>query len=370
MNLQLLRSLPAGLAFILLAATLRADEQPAGPPSSRQAGKPYVERVPLHYVYDPTYNAFVAVKPGQERSSFVKLEMEWIPAGSLRVPADAPGAKPRDVAISGCWMSKYEVTADLFYEWYMTFEMGRRPGTDESRDKVVASLPGPPRYFRRPEFIADGFVPSKTAATALTQYGAQQFCRWLSVREGRLYRLPTEAEWEYAARAGTSTRWHFGDDPKLLADYAIVQGKQKEGVPLVGRRKPNPWGLYDMYGNVAEWVLDGWSDDPYGAWAKGSPDPWVRRSRTQREGVVRGGDWMSRPDETRSASRTRRDDTTGGTWHYGWQWYDFGDEGRRIGFRVVSPAKPQADGREAYLAPFPPDIGEREGPSEGTERRE
>ena len=157
---------------------------------------------------------------------------------------------------------------------------------------------------------------------------AIQFCQWLSKKEGKTYRLPTEAEWEYACRAGTTTRFSFGDDPANMADFgnfADPRGKPPGTVLTteVGSLKPNAWGLFDMHGNVLEWCSD-WYKPIYYADSP-ADDPVGQKIGTTR--VVRGGGWGFDPAFGRCARRGRIEPS---------------NCGYRDGFRVACelPAKP------------------------------
>jgi len=142
-------------------------------------------------------------------------------------------------------------------------------------------------------------------ASYVTWEDAVAFCEKLSAKEGRTYRLPTEAEWEYACRAGSSTRFFFGDDPSAFGNHAWYSENARDAGERyahgVGRKKPNGWGLYDVYGNVLEWCADWYGEGYY----KESPvdDPNGPSSGDVR--VVRGGSWINVPWFARSAHRDR-----------------------------------------------------------------
>lgn len=112
-------------------------------------------------------------------------------------------------------------------------------------------------------------------------------------------RLPSEAEWEYACRAGTTTRYSFGDDAADLGAYAWFKGNSKGEDPPVGRKKPNAWGLYDMHGYVWEWCQDAWHADYEG----GPTDGTARETANARQRVLRSGSWADSADHCRSAFR-------------------------------------------------------------------
>ena len=128
-----------------------------------------------------------------------------------------------------------------------------------------------------------------------------EYTRWLSQATGKPYRLATEAEWEFAARGGTATAYSFGGDPKELDGYAWYTANANDRPHPVGQKKPNPIGLHDMLGNVAEWCLDQYSPDFYAR----SPAraPVLLPSDRRFPDVARGGSWADDPKQLRSAAR-------------------------------------------------------------------
>ena len=146
---------------------------------------------------------------------------------------------------------------------------------------------------------------------------AMAFCKWLSKKEGRHYSLPTEAQWEFCCRAGSRTRFHFGDDERKLGEYAWTIGNSARRTHPVGKKKPNAWGLFDMIGNANQRTADWYAAD-YGKTSPRDDPPGPVEGRTI---VVRGGGWATPVTASRSA------------WRYGG--YGRGGRSTHTGFRVV-----------------------------------
>jgi formylglycine-generating enzyme required for sulfatase activity len=177
-----------------------------------------------------------------------------------------------------------------------SFAIGKYPVTQAQYQAVMGTNPS---YFKN---------NPQNPVERVSWNDAQAFCQKLSQITGKTYRLPTEAEWEYACRAGTTTRFYFGDDASQLGDYAWYSANSQNTTHPVGQKKqPNAWGLYDMIGNVWEWCEDDWHDNYIGAPRDGSA--WIKNGNDNRS-LLRGGSWGDYPNYCRSAysyDNNRRD---------------------------------------------------------------
>jgi len=271
----------------------------------------------------------------------VVFKMVPIEGGSflLGSPEDEPNREPdegprKQVRVDSFWMMETETTWDLF-ELFIDKDKSATIdyGSDEIRVKADA-VTRPSTPYLDPSF---GMGKYGYPAISMTQYAALTFCKWLSQVTGKLYRLPTEAEWEYACRAGTNTAYFFGDDASMLDEYAWYWENCNDAYHKVAQKKPNPWGLYDMHGNVAEWTLDQYQADYYSTLEDGASNPW-RLPTSLYPRTVRGGSWDDDPEDLRSANRleSKRD----------WQKRDpqipksfwWNTDAPFLGFRVVRPA--------------------------------
>ncbi|QDV36008.1 formylglycine-generating enzyme family protein [Tautonia plasticadhaerens] len=244
----------------------------------------------------------------------ISFEMVPIPGGTFTMgsPEDEPDRMPHEgpqhpVTVGPFWMGKHEVTWDEYDEFAFSFDLRRkeREGVKDE-DQPDSELAADAITRPTPPYADETFGLGREGqpVICITWHSAMEYCRWLSAKTGHTYRLPTEAEWEYACRAGTTTAYHFGDDPELLEEYDWFF-ENCEGPQPVGTGKPNPWGLYDMHGNVAEWVLDHYVADLYSRRSQDSPTvrPVVVPDEFEFPYVARGGSWDYDPWDCRSASR-------------------------------------------------------------------
>ena len=263
----------------------------------------------------------------------VKYRMVPVPAGEFLMGSSGAGA-PKDeqpqhkVRLDAFWMQTHEVTWDS----YLMFMFLDQAKEKDNKDPVVDALSRPTAPHLEMSF---GRGNQGFPAISMTQYAANKYAQWLSAKTGEYYRLPTEAEWEYACRAGTET----GIGPGKLGDYAWYAANSKttafsDGTyHKVATKKPNPWGLHDMLGNVMEWTLDQYA--PY----KPEPaeNPWVRATEPYPH-AVRGGSWNDAEKLVRCAARVASDPE--------WKKQDpqlprsvwYMTDAQWLGFRLVRPA--------------------------------
>jgi formylglycine-generating enzyme required for sulfatase activity len=242
------------------------------------------------------------------------------------------------VKVDPFWMSKYETTWDL-YHLFMQRDIDKNQPKFDSQDEVnieVDAISGATTPYVEMSF---GMGTDGYPAISMTQLAAKKFCKWLSSMTGNFYRLPTEAEWEYACRAGTSTAYSFGDDVNLLGEYAWFLKNSKESYQKVGQKKPNSWSLYDMHGNVSEWTLDKYDIESYQKYKDSLTINPYEKPINLYPRVVKGGSWMSSNSKLRSASREasskkwKRQDPQiprSKWWH---------TDAQFVGFRVIRPLK-------------------------------
>lgn len=267
----------------------------------------------------------------------IGFDMVLLPAGNFIMgsPESEAERKPdegpqKEVSLDAFYMGKYELTWDVFELFFKQNKDIFVKLDDDTVMKIDAiTRPSPPYEDPSYGMGKDGFP-----AVSMSAYSALVFCKWLSTVTGKFYRLPTEAEWEYAAKAGTQTAYSFGDNVEDLDAYAVYYKNSDNAYKKIGTKEPNPWGLYDMHGNVAEWTLDEYKEDGYTTTE--SENPWVTPTVIHPR-VIRGGSWDDDADKLRSTSRTasslkqqKRDPQIPKSF---W-WFT---DSNYVGFRLVSP---------------------------------
>jgi formylglycine-generating enzyme required for sulfatase activity len=279
----------APLAMVLAAIVL------AAPFLTAQAVKPdakemaAVERIRAR-IEERSKKTAAADKPAAYKvtipNTTVSYGMAPIPAGEFTMGSAAADAKAderpaRKVKLDAFWMQTHEVTWDA----YLMFMFADQARERDHPDTLVDALSRPTAPHLEMSF---GRGNSGFPAISMTQHAANKFAQWLSAKTGEFYRLPTEAEWEHACRAGAEVAPTAEQlDAQAWFRKNSPQGAFTSGTyHTVATKKPNAWGLYDMLGNVMEWTLDQYA--PYTAAA--APNPWVRATKPYPH-AVRGGSW-------------------------------------------------------------------------------
>ena len=248
------------------------------------------------------------MKPYAEKIEHTELEIQMVPIPGGEFLMGSPESEDdrgddegpqRAVSVSPFWMGKFEITWEQNAVWNEDADKRTRemmPPPKTARDLAVDGVSKPTPPYTDMSF---GMGREDFPAICMTQHAARTYCEWLSAKTGRYYRLPTEAEWEYACRAGTTTAYSFGDEIDELEDHAWFFDTSEDTYQRVGQKTANPWGLHDMHGNVAEWVLDQHSS--YDSITE-KLNPLVI-PETLYPRVVRGGGWDDDPEMLRSAAR-------------------------------------------------------------------
>lgn len=303
-----------------------------------------------------SFESFTEQIPGTP----VSFSMKAIPGGTYKMGSTEKESfrkedegPVREVTVSPFFMAEIEVTWDQYWAFYAeTFSEGRTAPEfvykNNSSNPDVDGISGPTPPFGFPD---QGWGGVDRPAITMTYYAAETFCQWLTKKTGKLYRLPTEAEWEYAARGGTQTPYFFEGNPKTFSSqgflhrffdpdtavinrYVVYQLNSKNKSKEPSQVAPNPFGLKNMLGNVMEYCSDYYQPDAYAQTDKTVKDP--KGPATGEERVVRGGYYALDASEMRCAARDS-------TRHEQWLrtdpqqpksiwWYS---DIKGIGFRVV-----------------------------------
>jgi formylglycine-generating enzyme required for sulfatase activity len=246
--------------------------------TERSAGKDYTESIP---------------------GTVVTFDMVHVPGGKFKTAAGS------EVEVKPFWIEKHETTWDEFDIYCYQLDL-----TDKEKAEGVDAKARPSKPYGAPDF---GFGHAKYPALAATYHSAVMYCEWLSKKTGKQYRLPTEAEWEFAATAGGADPGPKGDE---LDDYAWYWDNSDDKTHAVMKKKPNAWGLYDMLGNALEWC-----------------------TAAEGKGVGRGGAWDDKPEDVTAGKRREQDRTWNSTDPQQPKSRWWLSDGKFIGFRVVREDK-------------------------------
>lgn len=271
-----------------------------------------------------TYNQTI---PGTD----VTFKMAVIPAGKFKIGSaitersrNEDEGPQKEITVNAFWMGEHEVT---FEEWDLYFKDNTLP-QNKTIDGITRATP---QYIDLTWGMGrDGKHPTNS----MSHTAAMMYCKWLYTKTGFFYRLPTEAEWEYACRAGSETAFPFGNDAASLREYAYFKDNSNGKFHHVKQLKPNAWGLYDMLGNLSEWTIDQYDATYYTKAADKNP---ITTPASKHPKTVRGGSYLDDASELRCANRIAS--------HSNWNIRDpqipkskwWLTDGMLVGFRVVRP---------------------------------
>lgn len=275
----------------------------------------------------------------------ITFKLAAIPGGSFTIGShisergrDEDESTQKEIKVTAFWMGAKEVT---FAEWDLYFKDATLPQA-KNLDGVTRATP---QYIDLTWGMGrDGKHPTNSMSHA----ASIMYCKWLYSTTGIFFRLPTEAEWEYACRAGSSTAYPFGDDASVLNEHGYFKENSNSKFHHVGQLKPNAWGLYDMLGNLSEWTIDQYDPLCYSKMSDKDPrtDPVSKHPK-----VIRGGSYLDESKELRCANRKASD----ASWNKRdpqipkSKWWL--TDGMFVGFRVVRPLKqPSAEEIEKFFA--------------------
>jgi len=291
---------------------------------------------------DTSFVSYEQTMPG----SALKFKMTPVKGGSFTMgsPETETGratdeGPQKTFSISPFWMGIYEVTHDEFDIFFKDANTSQNSGAD------AITRPSPQYIDLSWDMGRDGGFP----VNSMQQKTAVMYCRWLYNKTGIFYRLPTEAEWEYACRAGSSSSYFFGTNENELEKYAWYNKNSNKAYHKVGQLKPNAWGLYDMLGNVAEWVMDQYDENYFSKMISVTKDPELFPT-TRHPRLLKGGAYTDGATELRCANKTK--------WLPEWNRRDpqipkskwWLTDAPYAGFRLVRPLKqPSAEEIEKFF---------------------
>lgn len=300
------------------------------------------QQILLSQLTDTSFSAYEQSIP----SSSLKFKMIPIKGGSFMMGSpenekgrDTDEGQQKKFDISSFWMGVFEVTHDEFDIFFKDAATSQNSGTD------AVTRPSPQYVDLSWDMGREGGFP----VNSMQQRTAVMYCKWLYNKTEVFYRLPTEAEWEYACRAGSSSIYFFGNSESELGKYAWYNKNSNAAYHKVGQLQPNAFGLYDMLGNVAEWVMDQYDENYFTKMKDVNTDPELKPvSRHPR--LLKGGSYADEATELRCANRIK--------WLPEWNRRDpqipkskwWLTDAPFAGFRLVRPFKqPSADEIEKFF---------------------